>query len=131
MITKQDIETNDYCLFYNNHIYNDTEELLDKIYANTLEENYGTLPAKCTKIRVYTKERMKLPQNYIMEWVEDYLSDNYGYDSYELGSIEDYLGKDMFIEFTDKINKNIPWYVLGELVGTIDLSEDMKEYLNK
>lgn len=131
MLTKQDIEVNDYCLFYNNFVCDDTEELLDKIYTNTREEDYDTLPVKCKQIKVYTKDRMKLPQNYIMEWIEDYLADNYGYDSYECGSIEDYLGKEMFIEFTNKVNKNIPWYILGEQVDTIDLSKEMKEYLEK
>lgn len=129
VLTKEEVENGEYCFKVGEHLYNDIEEYIDHLYCHVSKHEIQSLPELCKEVYVYKKERMQIPQGYIQDWVSDYLSDNYDYDSYELGSVEDYLGKEMFEEFTNKVNKNIPWYVRGELVGVVDLSQDMKEYL--
>ena len=129
VLTKEEVENGDYCFKVGEHLYNDIEEYIDHLYCHATEQEKDSLPEQCKEVYVYKKERMQIPQGYIQDWISDYLSDNYDYDSYELGSVEDYLGKEMFEEFTNKVNKDIPGYVRGELVGVVDLSQDMKAYL--
>lgn len=129
VLSKEEIENGDYCFKVGEQLFNEVEEYLDYLYTHAAKHEIESLPEQCKEVYVYKKERMQIPQGYIMDWISDYLSDNYDYDSYELGSVEDYLGKEMFDEFTNKVNKEIPWYVRGELMGVVDLSKDMKEYM--
>lgn len=80
-------------------------------------------------ITVYKKIRFKLDKNFVIDYIEDYLSDNWGFDICEHGNISDYVGKDIFEEFCNKFNKSFDYYIEGKQVYSLDLSKEFDEYL--
>jgi hypothetical protein len=83
-------------------------------------------------IIVSTKDRYKLPKNFILEAVSDYLSDNFGYDAYELGYLEDMVGGEVFDICESKINEHIKgWYTSDVIKYKLDASKEVEEYLKE
>ena len=80
-------------------------------------------------ITVYKKVRFKLDENWVIEHIEDYLTDNWGFDICENGDICDYVGKDIFKEFARKFNESFDFYITGKQVYSLDLSKEFDEYL--
>ena len=100
-------------------------------YIRTKEDVECAINA-AKNIIVSTKDRYKLPKGYILENVSDYLSDNFGYDGYELGYLEDMVGAEVFEECEDKINQHIRgWYTSDTIKYKLDASKEVEEYLKE
>ena len=78
-------------------------------------------------VAVYTKDRFKLTGNFIFEDIQDYLEDNFGFQD----DIKCLIGKNFFDNICEEFNKKIETYTIGELVGVMDLSKELKEYIEK
>ena len=100
-------------------------------YVNTKEEIELAINA-AKHIEVSEKERYKLPENWLLECVSDYLSDNFGYDGYELGYLDDMIGKEFFDKIQDQINNEIKgWYTAGVTKYVMDASKEVEEHLKE
>lgn len=89
---------------------------------------------KAEKIEVYTKRKFTLKSWFILESIESYLEDTFGYDSYECDSLENRVGHEMFDEACEKFNKAFKdtFYVTGELQDfylnlRLELEKELKE----
>ena len=67
-----------------------------------------------------------------MEWVTDYLTDNFGFDTYEQDTLDNIVGEELFNEFEEKINKEIS-HLYTSYVGNyiMDISKEVEEYLKE
>ena len=86
------------------------------------------------KIIVYKKKKFTLTGNFIFESILSYLEDNYGYDSYEFGSLEDTVGSNIFDKACEEFNKHFKdtFYTLGEEQDFyLNLRKEMKEILDE
>lgn len=83
--------------------------------------------ARC--IEVYKKDKPNISGTWVAERIQDYLEDNFGYDSFEYGSLISYLGVEFFDGFADKVNKKIYYYTSGEPMYILDLSNEFEKYL--
>ena len=72
---------------------------------------------KAEKIEIYKKKKFTLDSYYILDWIENYLEDTFGYDSYECDSLENRVGHEIFDEACKKFNSIFrdSFYVTGEL----------------
>ena len=124
----------DLCFEINDEkITDDLEEWIAENCENiyTEEEKQQTIDS-AKRIVVSTKERYKIPKGYILEQVSSFLEDNFGYDSYELGGLEDAVGGEVFEECENKINQHIKgWYTSGYLRYVMDASKQVEEYFKE
>lgn len=84
---------------------------------------------RAKSIPVYKKDRFVLHENHIIEYLQDYLTDNYAFDVDEHGHLDDYVRTSVFSEFVQKFNKQFNWYTSGEQLYTLDLSTPLDNYL--
>ena len=108
----------------------DIEDYLDEHsdidFDNT--EEIQDLIQRSKQIPVYTKERYKIPEGFILDHVKDYLSDNFCYDWYEQGDLP--LNEDEIKQFENQINEKLKnWYISDKLVYTMDLSKEVEEMI--
>ena len=104
----------------------------EQLYDVTTKEEMDVAIKSAKNIIVSTKDRYKLPKDFILEQVSDYLSDNFGYNGYELGYLEEMVGAEVFKECEKKINEYIKgWYCSGTIKYKLDASKEVKEYLEE
>jgi hypothetical protein len=113
-------------------ISDDEEDYYNELDWVTSEEDLRAAVNSAKNIMVMKKERYKLPKGLIIEQVSSYLEDNYGYDGYELGYLEDMIGSEVFEQCENKINEYIKgWYTEGEIEYCLDMSKEVEEYLRE
>ena len=78
-------------------------------------------------VAVYTKDRFKLTGDFIFEDIQDYLEDKFGFQD----DIKSLIGKNFFDNICEEFNKKIETYTTDELIGFMDLSKELKEYIEK
>lgn len=104
------------------------EENINYLDLNNLTDLKG-LFERSKKITVIRKLIYKLDSQFLMEHIEDYLCDNWCYDGYEHGYLEDKIGKNFFDGIVKKFNKHFHWYIGGHNVCFLDLSPQIKEHI--
>ena len=113
-------------------ISDDEEDYYNELDWVTNEEDLKVAVNNAKNIMVMKKERYKLPKGLIIEQVSSYLEDNYGYDGYELGYLDDMIGSEVFEQCENKINEYIKgWYTEGEIEYCLDMSKEVEEYLRE
>ena len=113
-------------------ISDDEEDYYNELDWVTNEEDLKVAVNNAKNIMVMKKERYKLPKGLIIEQVSSYLEDNYGYDGYELGYLDDMIGSEVFEQCENKINEYIKgWYTVGEIEYCLDMSKEVEEYLRE
>lgn len=113
-------------------ISDDEEDYYNELDWVTNEEDLRAAVNSAKNIMVMKKERYKLPKGLIIEQVSSYLEDNYGYDGYELGYLDDMIGSEVFEQCENKINEYIKgWYTGGEIEYCLDMSKEVEEYLRE
>ena len=117
-------------------------EIADGKISDDLEDYFSELDYVTTKdevvcairdakhIEIMEKERYKIPKGWLIETVSDHLQDNFGYEPYELGYLDEMMGSEAFDECTEKINNFIKgWYTSGVTKYVMDASKEVEEYL--
>ena len=113
-------------------ISDDEEDYYNELDWVTNEEDLRAAVNSAKNIMVMKKERYKLPKGLIIEQVSSYLEDNYGYDGYELGYLDDMIGSEVFEQCENKINEYIKgWYTEGEIEYCLDMSKEVEDYLRE
>jgi len=108
----------------------------DKLERTINKEQYIQYELeKAEKIEIYTKRKFTLKSCFILESIESYLEDTFGYDSYEQDSLENRIGYEIFDEACEKFNKVFrdSFYVTGKLQDFYlnlrpELEKELKEY---
>lgn len=124
-------ETEDLCFeVADGKISDDIEDYLDELYYVATQEEIKTAINQAKQVKIYKKERYKLPKGCLIEWVSDYLTDNFGYDTYEMDTLDNIVGEELFNEFEEKINKEIS-HLYTSSVGDyiMDISKEVEEHL--
>lgn len=106
------------------------EDVISDIDLNSIQDVTGVLE-RAKRITVYKKHIFELTGQFLMEHVEDYLNDNWCYDGYEHGYLDDVIGKDFFDDIAKKFNKKFHWYLSGHQVCFLDLSKEIKEHIKR
>lgn len=86
------------------------------------------------KIPVFKKNKFTLTSRFVLECIQDYLEDNYGYDSYENDTLENKVGLDTFDDACEKFNDMFQntYYIAGEKQDFyLNLKEDIKERMKE
>ena len=113
-------------------ISDDIEDYFSELDWVISEDDIKTAINSAKQVKIYKKERYKLPKGILMEWVTDYLTDNFGFDTYEQDTLDNIVGEELFNEFEEKINKEIS-HLYTSYVGNyiMDISKEVEEYLKK
>lgn len=121
-------KTEDLCFELDDErLTDDINEFLEEQYSYYTDENLDSFCEIFKGVAVYTKDRFKLTGNFIFEDIQDYLEDNFGFQD----DIKCLIGKDFFDNICEEFNKKIETYTTDELIGFMDLSKELKEYIEK
>ena len=110
----------------------DIEDYFSELDWVISEDDIKAAINSAKQVKIYEKARYKLPKGILMEWVTDYLTDNFGFDTYEQDTLDNIVGEELFNEFEEKINKEIS-HLYTSYVGNyiMDISKEVEEYLKK
>ena len=113
-------------------ISDDIEDYFSELDWVISEDDIKAAINSAKQVKIYKKERYKLPKGILMEWVTDYLTDNFGFDIYEQDTLDNIVGEELFNEFEEKINKEIS-HLYTSYVGNyiMDISKEVEEYLKE
>lgn len=113
-------------------ISDDIEDYFSELDWVTSEDDIKAAINSAKQVKIYEKARYKLPKGILMEWVTDYLTDNFGFDTYEQDTLDNIVGEELFNEFEEKINKEIS-HLYTSYVGNyiMDISKEVEEYLKE
>lgn len=111
-------------------ISDDIEDYFCELDYVVTAEDVKAAIISAKQVKIFNKERYKIPKGFIMGFVSDYLTDNFGYDSYEQDSLENIVGEEIFTEFETKLNKELS-HLYTSYVGDyiMDISKEVEEYL--
>lgn len=113
-------------------ISDDIEDYFSELDWVISEDDIKTAINSAKQVKIYKKERYKLPKGILMEWVTDYLTDNFGFDTFEQDTLDNIVGEELFNEFEEKINKEISHLYTSYMGNYImDISKEVEEYLKK
>lgn len=94
-------------------------------YNCTTEDELDSFCQSYKKVTVYTKDRFKLTGKFIFEKIQDHLNDNFAFRD----NIESLMGKGFFDNVCEEFNKGFETYTTDKFIGFIDLSNEVKEYI--
>lgn len=98
-------------------------------YLENLED-FNQALERAKKVKLYKKIRYRLSGEFLLEAVQDNLSDCYGYDTDTSGYLEDAIGEHFFDDIAEKFNKKFEWYTSEPVgVGFVDLSRELEDYV--
>lgn len=109
----------------------DAEEYCFEVsqYLKNLEDFKQALE-RAKKVKLYKKVRYKLSGEFLLEAVQDNLSDCYGYDTDTSGYLEDAIGEHFFDDIAEKFNEKFEWYTSEPVgMGFVDLSRELEDYV--
>lgn len=126
-------KTEDLCFeIADGNISDDLEDYFSELDYVVTKDEVITAIRDAKNIEIYKKERYKLPKGLILEDVSSYLEDNFGYNGYELGYLDDMIGSEVFEQCESKINEYIKgWYTTDKVVYRMDASKEVEEYLKE
>jgi hypothetical protein len=127
-ITIEEYNKNDYCLphpFSEELLLDTIEEWLEAYddLDDITEEDIEMV----SEVAVYTRDYFKLNYHYLWEWINDYAEDNFGL----ITCGHEVQGDDIVKDFVEAFNKKQYFYTTDKKVGVIDLTERLREYVNK
>lgn len=105
----------------------DPDEFFDDINYG-LDEGEENIIHWTSNIPVYKKEKWHITESWLEETISDYLEDNFSYSYWDCGELP---GLQYIKEFVDKFNADSNGYTAGELIGRLDLSKEVLEYLKE
>ena len=113
-------------------ISDDIEDYFSELDWVISEDDIKAAINSAKTVKIYEKARYKLPKGILMEWITDYLTDNFGFDTYEQDTLDNIVGEELFNEFEEKINKEIS-HLYTSYVGNyiMDISKEVEEYLKE
>lgn len=124
-------KTEDLCFELDDErLTDDIDEFLEEKYNDyncITEDELNNFCQYYKKIAVYTKYRFKLTSKFIFESIQDHLDDNFAFQD----NIESLTGKSFFDNVCEEFNKRFETYTTDELIGFMDLSKELKEYIEK
>lgn len=91
---------------------------MDRIDAEELLEDVKVYP-------VFEKDQLNIPTKVLENFITDYLEDNYGSSYWDVEP----QGMELVSKFCDEFNSKQTWYMNGKIVGTLDMSKDIKQFL--
>ena len=100
---------------YIQHVISDINDKLEKPIDRERYMQHEL--EKAERIEVYTKRKFTLDSQFILDSIESYLEDNFGYDTYEFDFLQNIVGHEIFDEVCEKFNKAFrdSFYITGEV----------------
>lgn len=74
---------------------------------------------------VFEKDPLNIPTRVLENFITDYLEDNYGSCYWDVEP----SGMELVAKFCEEFNSKQTWYTNGKIVGTLDMSKDIKQFL--
>lgn len=124
-------KTEDLCFELDDErLTDDINEFLEEqayYYDGTTDEDFKRYCDYFENVAVYTKDRFKLTGNFIFEEIQNWLEDNYAYQD----DVKSLIDNNFFDNVCEEFNKKFETYTVDKLVGFMDLSKELKEYIEK
>ena len=122
-------KTEDLCFELDDErLTDDIDEFCEEKYNDynyTTEDELNYFCQYYKKIAVYTKDKFKLTSGFIFENIQDHLDDNFAFQD----NIESLIGESFFDNVCEEFNKKFETYTTGDFIGFIDLSNELKNYI--
>lgn len=104
-------------------------DAIDEVDPVEFQNACDTLVEKCKQLKVFKKDYFRVGAHRIEEYIQDYFDDNYGNsDEYTVFFSE--MAENLLKEFLKTVEHDNQVYTTDKCIGYIDLSEEIKEYLN-
>lgn len=134
VFTEKEFNETDYCYEVNDEqLSDDIDDYFDELnscidkYTTQTDKEYLILDAK--RIPIYEKDYIKIHSGRIEQYLEDYFEDNYSCSYCDFDVIEQTGIRPLIEEISKKIEESHCYYTAGDIVGYLDLSEQVKEFL--
>lgn len=136
IFTEEEFNKTDYCYELNDEVLSDdTDEYIEKKNDNisdlTIQYEIDKIIENAKKIIVYEKDYIQISKGYIEQYLQDYFEDNYFCSYYDFDVIEQTGIMPLIEEISKKIKESKCWYRAGKQVGYLDLSKQLKEYIEE
>ena len=134
IVTQEEFARNDWCLVDDEYVYEDAEEYIDSILANTLTEELQdpsvqqNIIDKCSAVEVYDKDYVHITASWLTDAIEDYCTEHYdfeGFDGPMLPSVE------TITRFVNAFNEAQGQYIIDNFKGYINLAQQAREEIDK
>lgn len=132
IFTEEEFNKTDYCYELSDEkLSDDIEEYIEDIYVNDTTPQYEIeqIIENAKEIIVYEKDYIQITSGHIEGYLQDYFEDNYYCSYFDFDVIEQTGIKSLIEEISKKVNESKCWYTSGEKVGYLDLSKQVKEYI--
>lgn len=133
-VTQEEFARNDWCLVDGEHVYEDAEEYIDSILANTLTEELQDLDLQeailvnCSAVEVYDKDYVHITASWLTDAIEDYCADHYDFEGFD-GPI--LPGVETITRFVNAFNEAQGQYIIDNFKGYINLEQQAREAIDK
>ena len=134
IVTQEEFDSHDWCLVDDEHVCEDAEEYLDTILANTLTEEIQdssvqqNIIDKCSAVEVYDKDYVHITASWLIDAIEDYCADRYGFEGFEGPILPDV---ETITRFVNAFNEAQGQYIIDNFKGYINLAQQAREEIDK
>lgn len=133
-VTQEEFDSHDWCLVDGEHVYEDAEEYIDSILANTLTEELQDLDLQeailvnCSAVEVYDKDYVHITASWLTDAIDDYCTEHYDFEGFDGPMFPDV---ETITRFVNAFNEAQGQYIIDNFQGYINLEQQAREAIEK
>ena len=133
-VTQEEFNSHDWCLVDGEHVYEDAEEYIDSILANTLTEELQdpsiqqNIIDKCSAVEVYDKDYVHITASWLTDAIDDYCTEHYDFEGFGGPMLPDV---ETITRFVNAFNEAQGQYIIDNFKGYMNLAQQASEEIDK
>ena len=133
-VTQEEFDSHDWCLVDDEYVYEDAEEYIDSILANTLTEELQdpsvqqNIIDKCSAVEVYDKDYVHITAGWLTDAIDDYCTEHYDFEGFDGPILSDV---ETITRFVNAFNEAQGQYIIDNFKGYINLAQQAREEIDK
>ena len=134
IVTQEEFNRHDWCLVDDEYVYEDAEEYIDSILANTLTEELQdpsvqqNIIDKCSAVKVYDKDYVHITAGWLTDAIDDYCIEHYDFEGFD-GPM--FPGVETITRFVNAFNEAQGQYIIDNFKGYMNLAQQASEEIDK
>lgn len=134
IVTQEEFDRHDWCLVDDEYVYEDAEEYIDSILANTLTEELQdpsvqqNIIDKCSAVKVYDKDYVHITASWLTDAIDDYCTEHYDFEGFDGPMFPDV---ETITRFVNAFNEAQGQYIIDNFKGYMNLAQQASEEIDK
>ena len=134
IVTQEEFDSHDWCLVDDEYVYEDAEEYIDSILANTLTEELQdpsvqqNIIDKCSSVEVYDKDYVHITAGWLTDAIDDYCTEHYDFEGFDGPMFPDV---ETITRFVNAFNEAQGQYIIDNFKGYMNLAQQASEEIDK